>query len=251
MMLRYGGPILLAAVMASRAPAQEQDPQRARDIIAAAIAAKGGKERLLQFPAWHIKYRETFLRDGKETIETGDSYEHLARNQARYQTAPDDFILVNGNAGWVKKGEKVTALTAGQLEDFHEYFSGKQAMLTLLPLQSDEWQSLVLGEKVLDGRMTVMLRITRRKWTALIYLDRKTHLLAAAEYPHKRLLEVDDRKRLASPRESRFSDYKEVDGIQFHSRLLAFSNGKPSGHVEFTAIEVMKQLPDGVLVAPK
>src|SRR5262245_32743731 len=101
MMARWIGPLLLAAAAASVGWAQENDAQKCREIITAAIAAKGGKERLLQFPAWHIKYRETFLRDGKKTVESGDAYEHLARGQARYETGPDDFIVVNGGEGWV------------------------------------------------------------------------------------------------------------------------------------------------------
>jgi hypothetical protein len=242
---------LLLLATATAAPAQDAGAQRAREIIAAAIAAKGGKDRLVQFPAWHVKYRETFLRDGKENVETGDSYENLSRGQARYETAPDDFIVVNGKEGWIKKRDKVTALTVGQLSDFQEYFSGKEAMLRLLPLLTDEWQSSLLGEKDLDGRTTVAIRITHKKWTATIYLDKKTHLLAAAEYPHKRLIEVDDSKRVATMREARFSDYKAIEGIQIHTKLLTFIKGKQSGQVEFTTVKLMKELPDSVLAAPK
>src|SRR3954447_12876861 len=108
------------ATIASEAPAQKPGALQARDIIAAAIVARGGKDRLLQFPAWHIKYRETFHRDGKTTAESGDAYEDLARGQARYETGPDDVIVVNGSEGWVKKAGKVTALTAGQVADFRE-----------------------------------------------------------------------------------------------------------------------------------
>lgn len=247
---RYFASVLLSAAIANVAPAQDIDV-KAKEIIAAAIAAKGGKERLLQLPAWHIKYRETFLRDGKEMVEVGDAYENLSRNQARYETAPDDFILVNGKEGWVKKGDKVTSLTTGQLADFHEYFSGKLAMLTLLPLQAEDWRSSVVGEKDIDGRATVMVRVERKKWTGTLYIDKKTHLLAAAEYPHKRLIEIDDSKRVASNREAHFSDYKAVEGIQFHTRLVSFAKGKELGKVDFTAIKLMKQLPDSVLVAPK
>jgi hypothetical protein len=251
MIARVFAPLLISAVIASGARAGEGDAQKTRDIIAAAIAAKGGKDRLLQFPAWHIKYRERFLRDGKENVEVGDSFEHLARGQARYETGSDDYILVNGKEGWVKKSDRVTALTPGQLADFDEYFRGKEAMLMLLPLQTDAWQTALLGDKKIDGRTTIALRITRKKWTATIYLDKETHLLAAAEYPHKRLVEIDDSKRVATMREARFSHYKAIDGIQVHTKLLAFIKGKLSGQVEFTTIKRMKELPDSVLVAPK
>jgi hypothetical protein len=229
-----------------------QEPgTKAREIITAAIATKGGKDRLLRFPAWHIQYRESFLRDGKTTTETGDAYEHLARGQARYPTGPDDVIVVNGKEGWIKKGSRVTALTVGQLADFHEYFKGKEAMLTLLPLLTDEWQVSVVGEKEVDGRATDVLRIRRKKWTATTYWDKQTHLLVGAEYPHKRLTEPDDEKRKATTREARFLAYKPFEGILFHTRLRAFSRGKQSGQVEFTAVELMKELPAGVTAAPK
>jgi len=250
-MPRSLGPLLLASVVASGSHAQEHDAQKAREVITAAIAAKGGKQRLLRLPAWHIKYRETFLRDGKKTVETGDAYEHLARGQARYETGPDDVIVVNGGEGWIKKGGKVTALTAGQVADFQEYLKGKEAMLTLLPLLTDEWQVSVLGEKDVGGRAAVMLRITHRKWTATTYWDKKSHLLVRAEYPHKRLIESDDARRKATMREARFSDFKAFEGILFHTKQLTFSGEKQLGEVEFTTVEPMKQLPESVLAAPK
>ena len=121
----------------------------------------------------------------------------------------------------------------------------------LLPLQTDAWQTELLGDKDVDGRTTIAVRITRKKWTATVYLDKKTQLLAAAEYPHKRLIEIDDSKRVATMREARFTEYKAIDGIQVHTKLLAFIKGKQSGQVEFTAIKLMKELPDSVLAAPK
>jgi hypothetical protein len=243
--------LLLGLAVASRVLAQMPDEQKVRDFLTAAITAKGGSDRLRQLPAWHIKYRETFLRDGTKTTETGEAYEYLAHGQARYQTAPDDFIVVNGKQGWIKKGAKVTALTAGQLADFQEYFKGKEAMLTVLPLLTQEWQVSLLGEKEVAGRTAVILRIARKSWTATTYWDKQTHLLIGAEYPHKRLIEPDDAKRTSTPRESRYRDYKAFEGIQFPQKLLAFSRGKPSGEVDYIAIAPLKQLPEGILVAPK
>jgi hypothetical protein len=251
MMPRLVGPLLLASTVVSVACAQESEPQKASEIITAAIAAKGGKERLLQLPAWHIKYRETFVRDGKSTVETGDAYEHLARGQARYETGADDVIVFNGTEGWVKKGDKVTALTAGQVADFQEYLKGKEALLTLAPLLTDAWQLSLLGEQDVDGRAAIVLRITRGKWTATMYWDKKSYLLVRAEYPHKRLTEPDDARRKATTRDARFSNYKAFEGILFHTKQRTSSGGKPIGDVEFTAVEPMKRLPDNLVATPK
>jgi hypothetical protein len=251
MLLGMIGPLLLAPALANWEGAQEQDARKAREVITAAIAAKGGKERLLQLPAWHIKYRETFLRDGKKLVETGEAYEHLALGQARYETGPDDVIVVNGGAGWVKKGARVTPLTAGQVADFQEYLKGKEAMLTLLPLLTDDWQVSFLGEKEVDGRAAFVVRITHKKWTATTYWDRKSHLLLRAEYPHKRLIETDDAKRTATTRAAHFGDFKAFAGILFHTKLVAFSGDKQLGEVEFTTVEPLKQLPESVIAAPK
>jgi hypothetical protein len=230
--------------------AQESEPD-ARALVTAAIAAKGGKDRLLQFPAWRIKYRETFLRDGKKIVESGEAYEHLARGHARYETGPDHLIVVDGKKGWIRNGNKVTALTAAQIADFQEYLKGKEAMLTVLPLLTDEWQLSVVGEKNLDGRMAVALRITGKGWTATTYWDKKTHLLLRAQYPHKRLIEPDDAKRKATLREAEFTDYRAMKGILFHTKLLAYSHGKQLGEVEFTEIQPMKRLPDNIISEPK
>lgn len=251
MMLRMVSPFLFTSAVASALYGHEDNGQKAREIIAAAIAAKGGKDRLLQWSAWHIKYRETFLADGKKRVEEGNAYEHLALGQARYETSPDDVVVVNNQEGWHKKGAKVTALSAGQLADFQEYFKGKESLLTLLPLLTDEWHISFVGEKNLGGAAASVVRIAHKNWLATTYWDRNTHLLIRAEYPHKKLLEPDDSKRTATTRESRFSAYKSFDGILFHTKLLGFSHGKQSGEVEFVAIELMKRLPDGIIEAPK
>jgi hypothetical protein len=145
----------------------------------------------------------------------------------------------------------VTPLTAGQLADFEEYLQGKEAMLTLLPLLTDTWQVSAAGEREVAGRAADGLRIRRKKWTALTYWDKKTHLLMAAEYPHKRLIEPEDSKRKATTREARFGAYKAFAGILFHTQLRSFAGGKSLGRVEFTAIELMKELPRSVIAAPK
>lgn len=251
MMARLIGWGLLVSVVASGGSAQEGDAQKAREVITSAIVAKGGKERLLQLPAWHIKYRETFLRDGNRIVESGDAYEHLARGQARYETGPDDLIVVNGSEGWIKKGNKVVALTAGQITDFQEYLKGKEALLTLLPLLTDDWQVSLLGETDLDERRVLVLRIARKNWTATTYWDKRNHLLMRAEYPHKKLIEPDDAKRKATMREARFSDFKAFEGVLFHTKLRASSGEKQLGEVDLTIIEPMKQLPESVIAAPK
>jgi len=242
---------ILGYALGSEAHAQEQDAQKAREVITAAITARGGKDRLLQFPAWHVKYREIFHRDGKTTVESGDAYEHLARGQARYETGPDDVIVVNSDRGWVKKAGKVTPLTAGQMADFREYLKGKEAMLTLLPLLTDAWHVSFLGEKDVDGRAAAVLRITHKKWSATTYWNRKSHLLVRAEYPHKRLTETDDARRQATTRDARFSDFKAIEGILFHTKLRMYSGEKRLGEVEFTAVEPMKRLPERLIAAPK
>jgi hypothetical protein len=251
MLLGMIGPLLLAPALANGGVAQDQDARKAREVITAAVAAKGGKERLLQLPAWHIKYRETFLRDGKNLVETGETYEHLARGQARYETGPDDFIVVNGSAGWVKKGARVTPLTAGQIADFQEYLKGKEALLTLLPLLTDDWQVAFLGEKEVDGKAASVVKITHKQWTATTYWDKKTHLLVRAEYPHKRLTEPDDARRTATTRAAYFGDFRAFAGIQFHTKLIAYAGDKQLGEVTFTAVEPLKQLPQSVIAAPK
>src|SRR5262249_48258123 len=243
--------VVVGTALPAGLQAQQPEQQKAREIISAAIVAKGGKDRLQQFPAWHVKYRETFVRDGKKSVEVGELYEHLARGQARYQTGPDDFIILNGKQGWIKNGKKVTALTAGQIADFQEYLKGKEAMLAVLPLLTDEWQVAVRGGKDVDGHAAVAIRITRKDWTATTYWDKKTHLLVCAEYPHKRLIEPDDAKRKATTRKARFTDYQAVEGILFHTKLLAFSGGKQSGEVEFTSVEMLKRLPDAAIARPR
>ena len=49
---------------------------------------------------------------------------------------------------------KVPEMNCGTLDDrdFQEYLKGKEALLTLLPLLTDDWQVAFLGEKEVDGK---------------------------------------------------------------------------------------------------
>jgi hypothetical protein len=226
--------------------------KRARAVIERAIEAKGGRTLLARFPAWHFKYRETFVKDGKETVEIGEAYECLARRQARYENDPDEILIVNGKEGWVRAKGKVTSLTPGQVADFHEYLRGKEAMLALLPLLSDDWRLTYLGQTQVFGKDTDIVQIrTKDGWKARTYWDQQTHLLAKAEYPHKRLLEPVDKKRKASIRESAFGGYKRVLGVMFHTNIQAFSAGKRLGDVQLTRVEILETLPEGLFRKPR
>src|SRR5262245_3258908 len=107
-MAKFVALLLLEGPLTNSVRTEQSETEKTRELITAAMVAKGGKDRLLQFPAWHIKYRETFVRDGKKTVEVGEVYEHLSRGQARYQTGPEDFIIVNGKQGWINNGKNVT-----------------------------------------------------------------------------------------------------------------------------------------------
>jgi hypothetical protein len=232
----------------------DDDPalEKARLIIRQAITAKGGKERLERLQAWHIRYEERFFGDGKESKETGDAFEHLAKGRARYEVAPDHVTVVNGDRGWIKKGDKVDAMPAGQLAGFQEYLKGKEAILTLLPLLTDEWQLASVGEKDIDGSPADAIHVMRKGgWTATTYWDKKTHLLVKAEYAHKRLDEPDEAKRKATIRVSVFKDHRPYAGLLFHTKVEAFSGGRRTGEVVFSAVEISERLSDALFGEPK
>lgn len=233
------------------AGAGDEVNKKAREVIDRAIAAKGGKRLLAWLPACYFKYRETFFRDRKEEVESGEVFEDLARGRARYNIEPDLVIVIDGDESWTKKGAKVTPLEPGQVANFKEYLKAREGLLQLLPLLTDDWQLAHLGEKEIDGKRAAVLRLKAKSgWTATTYWDLTTHLLVRADYVHKRLMETDEAKRKPSPREVYFRDYKEIAGVKFHQTVEAFSGDRRVSLVNLRAIEFLEWLPKALFVKP-
>jgi hypothetical protein len=224
----------------------------AREIIAKAVAAKGGKESLLRFPAWRFKYKEIFRSGEKETIETGEAIEQPGSVRARYDSAGGPTVILNGDQGWIQETNgKVVVLDMAHLADFESYLKGKDGLIRVLPLLQEDWTIRHEGEKTIDGKATDVVRVRwKDRWSAVTYWDRATHLLTQAEYEHKRLIDTDPKLRKTTKRKLVFGGYRVVDKIAFHTKISTYIGDRRAGEVHLTAIEMLRNVPDRFFAAP-
>jgi hypothetical protein len=236
----------------SHVGAHEKGRAQARAIIEKAIAAKGGKDHLARLQGWHIKYKETFHLADKQIVETGEGFEQFNGNQARYESPAGPTLILNGNQGWIKRTDgKVVTMTPRHVGDFEEYLQGKRGILMLLPLLTDQWQLTALGETADRGRGLDVVRIRwKDRWTATTFWDQKTHLLAKAEFVHKKLGITDDAQRTVSQRTMYFADYREISGIRCHTRVRTYTSDKLIAEAELTAIVLHEQLHPDLFAQP-
>jgi hypothetical protein len=222
--------------------AVEKPGDVAQAIVAKAIRAAGGKDRLTRYRAETWKETAVYHGDGGD-----DRYEasYSAEWPDRFKVEIGDFTMVlTGDTGWVKAQGNRRRMTREEIE---EHAEGVYSLwvLSLLPLESEGFKLSVLGEAKVGGRATEGVRVSHEgHYDVNLYFDRETHLLAMSETRFKEANSGRDVKQ-----EMVFSGYKDVSGIKSPTRVSITRNGKLAveASVELTHLE---DLDDRVFAKP-
>jgi hypothetical protein len=222
-----------------------------RPLLEEAVAAHGGLERFRAIRDWHIVADRRL--EGPEVVN--EVYEeYLLRDGGREKT-----LLVKRRGGSVlvfgHDGNDGFALEGGGLRDDDGaagesyYRAHGEYYLRALPFKwmDPGMHAEYAGRETREGRELELLRITAGEnvgkawkdvWVAAI--DRETRLLWEARLTHHR-----ENENWVSPPETgtteiiyRYSDYREVAGLQIPHRLEYFSEGRKSGENVIRTIEV-------------
>ncbi len=220
-------------------------------LIEKTVAAHGGIDRFRAIRDWHIVADRRL--DGAEAAS--EVYqEYLLRDGAAEKTLlvkkREGSLLVFGH-----DGHQGFALTDGQLRDDAGapgeayYRAHGEYYLRALPFK---WMDPGVrveyaGRETADGRDLELLRITAEEnvgkawkdvWVAAI--DRETHRLWEARLTHHRENETWMSPPVSGTTEIRYrySDYREVSGLQIPHRLEYFAEGRKTGENVIRTIEV-------------
>lgn len=129
------------------------------------------------------------------------------------------LLVVNKDKGWRAAGGAAQDLTARELENLREE-AYVHWVMTLLPVLQDKFEVSALPETKVNGEPAVGVKVASKgKPVVSLYFDKKTFLLAKAEYKGK---EAD----LTVNKEILLSNYKDYDGLKLPSKIVVQSNGK-------------------------
>jgi hypothetical protein len=242
----------LAALLAAAPLAQANGggDDSAQAIVAKAIKAHGGEEKLSQWKAVTLK--------GAGTIHiAGESFKFDAvwslQGTTQQKFAVDVTIngmlikvtkVVNGDKGWQKVGDgQATPLTKDEVAD-EKHGMYANHLQQLVPLKHKMFTLAPLGEVKVNDKDAVGVSVSCKGHTDVsLYFDKKTHLLVKAE------TRIKDQGNEINE-ETFFSEYKAVDGIMQPFKLLIMRDGKKFVEGDLTEIQIHTQKLDDSIFGP-
>lgn len=223
-MLKQATAVLTIGVLAfSLAGSARAEKSNAEAVVKKAIAASGGEENLTKHKVWSWKQKGKFYG-------MGDGFDY----SATYTWAPPDKLrlevegaftqVVNGDKGWNNMGgSDATELNAQQMEEQKETLHLRRLTASLVPLLKDKTLKITpVADAKVDDHAAAGIKVSSTGHRDVtLYFDKDTGLLVKSETTAK----TEDGNVV--PQETRYSDYKEFDGVKIPTKLTAKRDGKP------------------------
>jgi hypothetical protein len=239
----------LVSIISSAGLARAQEDAHA--ILAKAVKAHGGEEKLSRLHADHVKVKGTLYLGDTEIPFTGET---LVQMPGQFKNVMDMKFMgqnrkvvqvLNGDRGWVSIDGQPRDPDAARLAQMKETLYMDQ-LVRLTPLLKDNaFQLMALKEAKIKDRPAVGVRIASKGHKdASLWFDKDTGLLVKAEYT------MLNNQKKDVPQEEYFSDFKEVNGIKRPMKVVAFQDGKKLMEAEITDVQSPEKIADTEFAKP-
>jgi hypothetical protein len=243
--------VVLALTATTTARADDKADTRA--VIAKAIQARGGEEKLAKVKAVNFKGKGKFYGMGEGIDYTGE-WNIQPPDKMRVQIGFDvnamkiTFVMVcDGKKGWRKINDDTMDVSEEELAEMNEdQYAGRVEML--VPLMKDKGFELSpLGESKVDDHAAVGIRVAHKGHRDInLFFDKKTGLLLKSERSVKDHM-LGGKERM---QETLHADYKDVDGIQQATKVTIKRDGEKYVDLEVASFETKEQTDDSLFVKP-
>jgi len=242
---------MVAASSLSLGQGQDRRQDRAHDILAKAVNAAGGADKLGEFKALHAKFEATGsigAADTPCTLEAFFQWPDQIKTELRCDFKGQKFILIqviNGEKAWRSENGQTQEAQGHNLTELQEdlYF---QRVETLLPLIKDTGYILSpLDEiKVID-RPAVGIKVSSKGRRDInLYFDKETALLVKSEHY---LTDLSGKELF---RETIFSDYRDLDGSKQFMRMAIYQDSKKVFDAKLIEIKFLVKIDNSVFSRP-
>ena len=236
-------------LLAGSSPAQDQE---CRAVIAKAMKAVGGEDRLAKIKATHTKAKGVLSAMGMDlefTLETfGQSPDKirvvldLNINNMNIQI----LQVFNGPKGWVNVMGNTVDLDADTIKQVKEA-THSEKVTNLVALKDKEYKLSTLGEVKVGDHQTVGIQVSRKGYHDVsLYFDKKSHLLVKSEsraYDQFSKQEVNQEKL--------YSEYKElIPGLKMASKVVINNDGKKLMDLIITEVQPVERHDDSMFTKP-
>jgi len=221
---------------------QGQAPEDAKALIAKAIKAHGGEERLAKLNGFRIKLKGTLNIQGNDVEFTSESAvlhkSDQLKNQVQFELMGVKFNILqvaDGKSAWLKVLDMVKDLDGDLLKEMkEESYAGRVGLLVPL-LKEPGFQLKTLGEFQVNGKPALAVKVSAKDHRDIeLYIDKESGLVVKS-----RRQSLDSGSGQEVARESFFTDFKEKDGYKYPAKIVTLNDGKKFLTAEVTDYQLV------------
>jgi hypothetical protein len=221
------------------------DQSDARAIVAKAIKATGGEEKMAKFNAQMWKETGTYYGMGDGLPYVGN-YAAQWPKQFKMEIVGVFKIVVNGDTGWVQSGGETKEMTAEELKPYRESLHVGW-VATLIPLKDKQFKLSTLGETKVKDRPALGVRVSSDGHRDVnLYFDKEHSLLIKTE---SRAIASEQGGKEVNE-ETYLSEFKDVEGVKIPHKMLMTRDGEKYVESETNEIQAAGKLDDSVFSKP-
>lgn len=245
-MARLVATLVALAVLPATVSAAD-DRSEARKIVDKGIEFLGGEKNLKKYKAAKISEKGTFYGMGDGLPYTG---EYAISRPDKFRMVIKDIFtqIINGDKGWVKMGDSVTAMSKAQIKN-HQNGLYVDRVSQLYPLRNNkEFKLSIAGKGKVGGKAVTVVKVTSKgREDVKLSFDNANGALLQVEYkagaegmPDKLVTDVIT-----------YSDYKTIKGIKYASKYKLTRDGKKYVEATFTSFEPLEKVDSSLFEKPK
>jgi hypothetical protein len=243
----------LCLVVGMPIPAHAQEAE-SRALIEKAIKAQGGEDVAVKLKAMIAKGKGTvhvmdMAVDFTVEAWSQDPGKHKAVIALSFNGMNIEIQQAfNGEKGWVSFAGMVKDMDADEIKEAKEQVH-VEAVTSLYGIKGDKELKLsTLGESKVGDTVVLGVQVTKKgKRDVNLYFDKKTHLLAKAEYRA-----IDPISKMEVNQEKLFGAYKElVPGVKSASKITVNNDNKRWMDMELTEMRTVDRHDDSIFAKPQ
>jgi predicted Zn-dependent peptidase len=227
-----------------KAPVDPKALAASRQIVAEALAAKGGKAKLAAVKA--IRLTATGTAQGNQVdIERTLVVPDKLRIDATIAKKAKVAVGITGSAGWMqapgKSGEPETHDFAPEDVEGARFEIWREPELILLKAADPAAKIAPAPDETIDGKPNAVVQVESpiQGLTVSIYIDRATKLVTRIRYVDHGQPVTDD-----------FADYRDEGGIKIAHKRTSTSSGRVTS-LDITKVELDPKVDPAIFAKPK
>jgi hypothetical protein len=239
-------------VLAFHVAGRGGDADPAKEIVAKAIKAAGGADKLSLLKAGTCKAKANFL-DGNQQLAATIDATWQGWDQYRFSVAADFggiakniLVVINGDKGWAKDLDRNETKEApkDELPMVTSMLVALRMPHRLPALLEKEIKLSPLGEIKIGDRDAVGVSVAYKGDTSVsLFFDKQTHLPAKSE------IRLTDARGKEKTFEFRYEDFKETAGFKHPTRIVLKVEMMDIA-LEVSDVKTVEKLDAGTFAAP-